>query len=120
MTYKAIPMFRMFDVAKAKEFYVDFLGFGIDWEHRFEDDAPVYMQLSRGDLTLHLTEHHGDCCPGAKAFVVMEGVEALHRELAAKDYKYNRPGLETAPWGALTVEVTDPFGNRILFNEYRR
>jgi catechol 2,3-dioxygenase-like lactoylglutathione lyase family enzyme len=46
---QTIPILRIFSVAKAKEFYVDFLGFQVDWEHRFEDVAPVYMQVSRGD-----------------------------------------------------------------------
>lgn len=39
----AIPVLRIYDIAKAKEFYVDFLGFAIDWEHRFDDNAPLYM-----------------------------------------------------------------------------
>lgn len=34
------PILRMFDEKKAKEFYVDFLGFKVDWEHRFEEDLP--------------------------------------------------------------------------------
>lgn len=38
-TFQAIPMFRIFDVAKAKEFYCDFLGFTADWEHRFGDNG---------------------------------------------------------------------------------
>ena len=29
------PILRIFDEAKAKEFYVDFLGFSVDWEHRY-------------------------------------------------------------------------------------
>jgi len=36
---QTIPLLRIFDVAKAKEFYVGFLGFAIDWEHRFEEVA---------------------------------------------------------------------------------
>jgi len=28
-----------------------------------------------------------------------------------------RPGIETAPWGARLMEVVDPFGNRLRFNE---
>jgi hypothetical protein len=28
-----------------------------------------------------------------------------------------RPGVEKAPWGARVMEVIDPFGNRIRFNE---
>jgi catechol 2,3-dioxygenase-like lactoylglutathione lyase family enzyme len=63
-TFRTVPILRIFDVAKAKEFYVGFLGLQVDWEHRFEPDAPVYMQVSRSDLVLHLSEHHGDCSPG--------------------------------------------------------
>ena len=39
-----IPVLRIFDVAKAREFYGEFLGFAIDWEHTFDDHAPVYLQ----------------------------------------------------------------------------
>ena len=34
----AIPVLRIFDETKAREFYIDFLGFSLDWEHRFETD----------------------------------------------------------------------------------
>jgi len=53
------PILRIFDEAKAKEFYVDFLGFKVDWEHRFEPGLPLYLQVSRGDCVLHLSEHSG-------------------------------------------------------------
>ena len=114
---RTIPLFRIFDLAKAKEFYVGFLGFVVDWEHRFDEDAPAYLQVSRGDLTLHLTEHHGDCCPGSTVLVWMTGVEEFHREITSKGYPYLRPGIETTFYGARCVEVIDPFGNRIRFNE---
>ena len=61
---QTIPILRIFDEAKSKEFYVDYLGFAIDWEHRFEPGLPLYMQVSRDGLVLHLAGHHGDCCPG--------------------------------------------------------
>jgi len=54
---RTVPTLRIFDEAKAREFYVDFLGFAIDWEHRFEDGLPLYMQLSKDDCVLHLSEH---------------------------------------------------------------
>ena len=113
----AIPILRIFSVEKAKEFYVDFLGFVVDWERHFDDNSPAYMQLSRGDLILHLTEHYGDCCPGSTVFVWMTGIEEFHREIAGKNYKYLRPGLETTFYDAKCVQVIDPFGNRIRFNE---
>ncbi|HVG07244.1 MAG TPA: glyoxalase superfamily protein [Thermoanaerobaculia bacterium] len=114
---KTIPILRIFSVEKAREFYVDYLGFQVDWEHRFEDVAPLYMQVSRGSLTLHLSEHHGDCCPGSTMFVWMTGIDEFHQELAARNYKYLRPGLEETFYGTRSVEVIDPFGNRIRFNE---
>lgn len=114
---KTVPVLRIFDVAKAREFYVDFLGFATDWEHRFHDNAPLYTQISRPDVVLHLTEHHGDASPGSTVFVEMHGIEEYHRELLAKNYRYYRPGLEDAPWNARTMEVGDPFGNKLRFNE---
>ena len=114
---KTIPVLRMFSIEKAREFYVGYLGFQVDWEHRFEPELPLYMQVSRGELLLHLTEHYGDCTPGAKVFVEMTGVAEFHAELAAKNYNYLRPGLERMPWGATSVTITDPFMNRISFNE---
>jgi len=114
---QTIPILRIFDVAKAREFYVDFLGMTVDWEHQFEGVSPVYMQVSRAGLTLHLSEHHGDCCPGSTVFLWMTGIEEFHRELIAKQYGYLRPGLETTFYDAKLVQVHDPFGNRIRFNE---
>lgn len=117
MDFQSIPVLRIFDEERAREFYLAFLGMNLDWEHRFGPDFPVYMQVSRGDLVFHLSEHSGDCTPGAKVFVNTNGLEQLHREIVAREYKYNRPAIETAPWGDRVFEVTDPFMNRILFNE---
>jgi uncharacterized glyoxalase superfamily protein PhnB len=113
----AIPILRIFSVEKAREFYLDFLGFTLDWEHRFEEDLPLYAQVSRSGLVLHLSEHHGDACPGSTVFVRMEGIEAFHRELSANRYPHARPALQDAPWNARILEVTDPFGNRLRFSE---
>jgi predicted enzyme related to lactoylglutathione lyase len=113
---RTIPVLRIFAVEKAKEFYLGFLGFGVDWEHRFEPTAPLYMQVSRGEFLLHLSEHHGDGCPGAVIFVQMTGLEEFHREITAKAYRYMRPGIEQRDWGR-ELTVTDPFGNRIRFTE---
>jgi catechol 2,3-dioxygenase-like lactoylglutathione lyase family enzyme len=114
---RVVPTFRIFSLEKAREFYLDFLGFKVDWEHRFEPDAPVYMQVSRDGLAIHLSEHHGDDTPGSTAYVYMSGVDALHRELIDKKYRHNRPGLQKQEWGMLELQVVDPFNNRITFGE---
>ena len=114
---RVTPILRIFSVEKAREFYVGFLGFTWDWEHRFDDNAPLYAQVSRGDVSLHLSEHHGDGSPGAGVLIFMTGIADYHRELTAKNYRFHRPGLEDAEWGARTVSVQDPFFNRLTFAE---
>lgn len=110
------PIFRIFDEAKAKEFYAGFLGFQWDWEHRFGDNFPLYAQVSRAGLTVHLSGHHGDASPGATAFVRMTGIAAYRDELIKRDYTYMKPGIEEMPWGRV-MAVIDPFGNTIRFCE---
>ncbi len=110
-----VPIVRIFDEAKAREFYLEFLGFSVDWEHRFEEGMPLYMQISRGGCVLHLSEHHGDASPGASMRIEMEGLEELHAEISGRKYKYARPGIEEMPWGTRDMKVTDPFGNRLIF-----
>jgi catechol 2,3-dioxygenase-like lactoylglutathione lyase family enzyme len=114
---KPTPILRIFDEAKAREFYFDFLGFKLDWEHRFAPDMPLYMQVSKGDCLLHLSEHHGDCSPGAAMRIETDELEAFHRELNAKSYKNARPGIEDMPWGSRDMSIKDPFGNRLTFTQ---
>ena len=114
---QTVPVLRIFDVAKVREFYLDYLGFRPDWEHRFEPGLPLYMQISMGGCVLHLSEHHGDGSPGATVFLRLTGLEDFHAELKKKNYRYQRPGVELAPWNAKLMELTDPFGNRLRFNE---
>jgi uncharacterized glyoxalase superfamily protein PhnB len=110
------PILRIFDNAKAKEFYVDFLGFQVDWEHRFAADLPLYLGISKGNCLIHLSEHHGACCPGAALRIETDDVDAYQQELLAKSYKYARPGVEATPWGTREMSINDPFGNRLIFS----
>jgi hypothetical protein len=112
---RVTPILRIFDLVKADEFYLGFLGFGIDWDHRFDPGAPLYRQISRGDLILHLSEHHGDGSPGVHLRIAAHGVESLRGELLGRSYRFMRPGLERTPWNTLETEVIDPFGNRLCF-----
>ena len=112
-----IPVLRIFDEVKAREFYVDFLEFGVDWEHRYEAELPIYLQVSRGGSVLHLSEHSGDGTPGSNVFQPMRGIHAYREMLVGKQWKTCRPELVEQPWGELEMSVSDPFGNRIRFAE---
>ena len=108
---------RILDEAKAREFYIDYLGFKIEFEHRFNDNAPLFMGISRGDVYLFLSEHHGDGIPGTYVRIDVQGVEELQAELKQKKYKYMNPGLQDQEWGRRELVVYDAFGNRLIFSE---
>ena len=116
MTFKGIPILRILDFEKAKEFYVEFLGFKIDWEHRFGQGEPVYMQISKNDLILHLSENKR-FQTGIIIFVEAKGVEEFHFELLSKNTSHLVPDLSKTNWQTKQMELEDPFGNLLRFNE---
>jgi uncharacterized glyoxalase superfamily protein PhnB len=109
------PILRSFDETKAREFYLGYLGFAVVFEHRFEPGLPLYLGVRRDGCTLHLSEHHGDASPGAAMRIAVDNIDAFCAELAAKNYRYERPAVEAIPWGTRDMTVTDPFGNRLTF-----
>ncbi len=114
-TGPAIPILRSFDEAKAREFYVDFLGFEVTFEHRFEPGTPLYLGLRLGACELHLSEHFGDASPGAAMRIAVEDVHAQCKAFNAKNYRHARPGVQRQPWGMDDMKINDPFGNKLIF-----
>jgi len=115
------PILRIFDYNKAVEFYVNWLGFKIDWEHEFEPGtSPKFMQISLRDIVLYLSEHHGDGSPGTHVNIEgFEGLKEYNKLLLDKKYKYGGPGLEVPDWNknAVYMTVHDPFSNQLTFSE---
>ncbi|MGY2440479.1 glyoxalase superfamily protein [Pseudomonas sp. SDO52101_S400] len=108
----AIPIFKISSEKLAREYYLDCLGFSMDWEHRC-NDYPVYLQVSRGNLIIHLTEHEGDAEPGTTILVSVSDIDDLYSEL-----KRGLPGNKLAVITAgknQVLEIDDPFGNHIRF-----
>jgi uncharacterized glyoxalase superfamily protein PhnB len=117
MLQQAIPILRIFDEDKARAFYIDWLGFTIDFEHRFEPETPLYMGIHKDFIQLHLSEHHGDSTPGSKVYIVCQDIEKYNAKLVAKNYKYYRPSVEQSFYNTLCMVVQDPFGNKLSFNQ---
>jgi len=115
MLQQVTPILRSFDEAKALSFYLDFLGFQVLFKHRFRDGAPLYMGIRRDQCELHLSEHHGDACPGSALRIGVSDVDALYAELRAKVYAYAEPEVQDMPWGTRDFTVNDPFGNHLTF-----
>lgn len=116
----ATPILRIFDEAKARAFYVDWLGFSIQFEHRFGPDMPLYLGLTRDGVELHLSEHHGDTTPGTRVRVSVDDIDALYSEIKSRPYKHLNPGPPNQQsWGERDLTLTDPFGNKLTFHEVR-
>lgn len=113
-----IPILRTFPGPEARRFYIDFLGFTVDWEHRFGEGMPLYQQVSREGCVLHLSEHHGDATPGSAVRIEIADARRLQRQLLESPVYPLRIGLDTEPWGDDLV-MPDPFGNRIIFHTPR-
>jgi catechol 2,3-dioxygenase-like lactoylglutathione lyase family enzyme len=77
---RVMPTLRMTDYASSKRFYVEGLGFHVDWEHRFEPGFPVFAQVSRDGLAFFLTEHTGDCPVGGLVHLYVPDVDSWFEE----------------------------------------
>ena len=110
-----VPVLRMFDVATARRFYVDWLGCAVDWADE-RPDGPVYLQVSRDGVVLHLSSHHDDGTPGSVVLIEVRDLEGLHAELRDRPYPFFNPGLEPHPAGR-ELQVIDPSSNRLRFFE---
>jgi catechol 2,3-dioxygenase-like lactoylglutathione lyase family enzyme len=62
----AVPILRSFDETAIRAFYVDFLGFAVEFEHRFAPDLLLYFSVRQGGLLATSLRpfwrwHSGDC-----------------------------------------------------------
>jgi hypothetical protein len=110
-----VPVLRVMSMRTALPFYIDYLGFTLDWEHQFEAGLPLYVQVSRSAAVLHLSEHHGDGSPNGVVWIPVRDVVGLHQELLARPNARLRPGIDADAPGGPTLCVTDPYGNVLRF-----
>jgi catechol 2,3-dioxygenase-like lactoylglutathione lyase family enzyme len=111
-----VPVLRMYDVAATVRFYVEYLGCSLDRQDG-EGDRPIYLEVSRDDLRLHLSSHHDDGTPGTAVLIVLRNLDALQAELRTRGYPFLNPGVEPGPGGGREMQLIDPASNRIRFYE---
>ncbi|GGI21469.1 bleomycin resistance protein [Oxalicibacterium faecigallinarum] len=114
MTQTVIPQLRMTNAKVSVPFYVDGLGFKVDWTHQFEPGFPLFVQLTREGQTIFLTEHKGDAQVGGAVYFLVPDVDTCHRQFEAKNTPVNQPPIDT-PWRTREMVVVDPDGNRLRF-----
>lgn len=102
----ATPILRVADLRAGAGYFVDILGFTIDWE------TPGFLSVSRDRCCIFLCEG-GQGHPGSWIWTGVPDVEALHEELLGRGAKIRQPPTNF-PW-ALEIQVEDPDGNVLRF-----
>lgn len=115
MSQTVIPQLRITQAARSLAFYVEQLGFAVDWQHQFEPGFPLFLQISRSGQTLFLTEHHGDAQPGGAVYFWVPDAKACHAEFVAQGLPASVATPEPTPWGTVEFLLVDPDGNRLRF-----
>jgi hypothetical protein len=118
-----IPVLRIFSEQSARRFYIDFLGFTLDFGGPTTGgDSPFYGQISRPGATLQLTETNYEAGTGATVDIWITGLDDYREDLLAKDVGVFGPALGVPPimemhWGARVLTIPDPFGNHLRISE---
>ncbi len=100
------PVLRVQDAAASRDYYVQVLGFKVDWQ------AEDFVSVSRGRCNLFLCE--GDQGhPGSWIWIDGKNVELLHEEYKASGAKIRHPPTNYS-W-ALEMQVEDLDGNVLRF-----
>jgi hypothetical protein len=101
-----IPVLRIFSEQAARRFYVEFLGFTLDFGGPTTGgDSRFYGQVFRPGATLQLSEQGYEPGPGATIDIWITGLDAYREELVAKDLgvfgtALGVPGIVEMHWGA--------------------
>jgi hypothetical protein len=103
MDEEVIPILRVSDAAVAAAWYQR-LGFGQEWEHRFEPGFPAFVSIARGRVRLFLSEHTGDARPDTLIYLRLRDLDVIAKEFGV--------AVEQMPWGG-EVKICDPDGNRL-------
>jgi catechol 2,3-dioxygenase-like lactoylglutathione lyase family enzyme len=108
---RAIPILPADDLAAAKTFYVDQLGFRPTFEAS-ESGTTGLLGLERGTIQLTIDcpmDGHGR---NACVSIQVEDTDAYYREWSAKVAVLRAPKDES--WGVRTFDLLDPSGNTIF------
>jgi catechol 2,3-dioxygenase-like lactoylglutathione lyase family enzyme len=108
---RAIPILPAEDLAAAKTFYVDGLGFRVAFEAS-EDGRTGLLGLERGTINLTLDSPMDGHGRNACVSLQVNDADAYYREWSAKVAVLRPPHDED--WGARTFDLLDPSGNTIF------
>ena len=107
-------MIAVTDMAKAKAFYAEQLGFQVTVDYGEGAQHWVTLELPGGGPSLTLSTLHGNMKPGTmRLYLATSNIEAAHNELNAKGIKVNevKDDLYGPGSGVKWFDLRDPDGN---------
>lgn len=108
---RAIPILPADDLAAAKAFYVDGLGFAVTFEVSSEGRTGL-LGLRRGTIELTIDSPMDGHGRNACVSLQVDDADAYYREWSEKVAVLRPPKDEE--WGARTFDLLDPAGNTIF------
>ena len=113
-----IPILDVRDVEAALRFYVERLGFQIDF--RYEEDPNNYAGVRRGGVSLHMQWQHEDhfrdgTAGRLRVRIVVDDPDALFEEYRAKGVLDETTRVRDTVWGTREFGFRDPDGNGLTF-----
>ncbi|MFQ4138602.1 glyoxalase superfamily protein [Nodosilinea sp. PGN35] len=112
---RVIPALRITQYERSKAFYLDQLGFELEWEHRFAPHLPVFMAVVCDRMRLYLSAHAGDCQVGGLVHFVVPEVETWHQDFLKRGVPVTVPPNNDLGFWQMTI--ADPDGNQLRFME---
>jgi len=104
-----IPILRVNSLAASIRFYVDVLGFKVDWGG---EDESTFASVSRDHRAIMLCQgEQGQ--PGTWLWIGVEDIEPLFAKYRAEGVKF-REGPTNYPW-AYEMKIEDPDGHVLRF-----
>jgi len=115
----AIPVLHVSSSRTAEEFFRK-LGFQQEFAMRLDASRadPCYMGFRRDGAVLHVSSFSGDGVSGGIAYVAVDDVDELHRELIAKGVPIDTGPIDQS-WGNREMYVKDADRNSIRFTQER-
>ncbi|HUR21136.1 MAG TPA: glyoxalase superfamily protein [Vicinamibacterales bacterium] len=108
---RAVPVLPVDDLARARRFYIDGLGFEVTFEVGDEEGSGL-LGVRRGSIAITLdcpmAGHGRDACVS----IEVEDADRYYEEWRRRVEVKRPPRNEE--WGARTFDVIDPFGNTIF------
>lgn len=99
-----VPILRVTDAERSAAWYRR-LGFTTRWLHRFSSELPAFAEITRGPVSIFLSEHTGDALPDTLIYLRLRDLETIAAEFGVE--------VTRTEWDTLEFELTDPDGNRL-------